>query len=261
MTNALFQLPGNFESLSAAKKRHSTLVKLVSRWPSMLNHPGVESMLNCTPEARCGREGCPFCMRAFRNKLLQAFHLHGLENLAWTKVSILPFELFAIEGQIERLNLDEVVQYARDWISRSVIGIEMVICGLNVAYSCKCGVPIGWQLRLDLLFTPQRRKYMSTHLRGEIMWICLRDFAFRLEQVDSGELGKALGSAYRSKFHNESTYFDERRRYADGSPHRGTKRLALTAQQLRDVTVWLAQYKVGKRLIFSKPQSDDCSQR
>ncbi len=250
MPELRFSLPAKFESVEIANARRLKLVTSLSHDPELARRPEVEALLACTPETPCGREGCPVCMRTFREQLLMEAYRLGLHDAVWTRASIVPAGWRVQPGKLENFWLKKAVRLLRKWLERSEIRDAVVIGGIDVSFNTFGNQALGWQFHVYFLINRPKSEALRQAIKSAFRLDPNVRFPLTLKEVRATEFAKTLSYSYKSTFKRSSGYIEKRRMKADGSPRKNSHPLPLPLGKLRELSSALAQYPIGSRLIL-----------
>jgi hypothetical protein len=195
----------------------------------------------CGPSHRCRTEACRVCMREFRIWWSGEAIKIIAQRRHWTRCSIITEGLLVQSGQLATFDLIAAVKRIRKRLERSGIRGRTVLGALDVSLNIEDNVIAGWQFHGYLVVEGQNDAALQQAIKDafapEPTALTPYDFAEVADPL------KVVTYAYKAMFKRRSGYSTSQ------GNHR-TKDQPLKGADLRELLPFLANYKVGARLIL-----------
>lgn len=244
-------LPAGFETLQTALARRDRLTSLLKKG-GVPERRLARKLGECGRESPCNSGACPTCTREFRIGLLnealpvieaggpRASSSRAGQTKYWTSASVIPANYRCLLGELHSFDLATKVKSLATTIARSPLASGLVIGGFDISLNASNEEEPAWQLHLYLLVTGK-----PEDLKGAIKETfkpeptAERPYRCTLVYSPRG----TLTYAYKAVFSRRSSYRWEGRTF--------TRHLPLTADQQRELALFLDQGDAGGRLILS----------
>jgi hypothetical protein len=203
----------------------------------------ARSLRKCRPRHRCCTEACRVCMRDFRISWLGEAIKIIAQRPHWTRCSLVTEGLLVPYGQLATFDLNAAVKRIRKRLERSEIRGRIVLGALDMSLNIEDNVIAGWQFHGYLIIEGQKDDALQRAIRQ-----AFPPEPSALAPYDFVEIGNPLPLdvvtyAYKALFQRRSGY-------NNSQGNHGTKGQPLKGRDLRELLPFLANYKVGARLIL-----------
>lgn len=170
--------------------------------------------------------------------------------MAWTRASLILKGHSFPPGELAKIDLLSLTEAVRKRIERSDFSDMIVIGGWDISLNTFSNSEAGWNVHLYLLINAPCSDELKEKIASAFDLCEIADRPSQISEVDPDGFFKALGYAHKAEFSWRSGYLDKNRLKADGTPHKNTRHESLKPAPLLELTMWLSQYPVGKRLIL-----------
>ncbi len=202
----------------------------------------ARTLRRCHNGAACRKEHCRQCMRDFRIQWIGEGAKIMIQRATWTRISIIPAGMLVPLGTLKNFDLKAEVKKIRKRLQRcEELRGRVTIGGFDVSLNLFDNVIVGWQLHLFLLVEGHANKALRQAIKKifppEPTALFPYDFS---EITDHLEV---LGYACKAVFKRRSAWQNkDGKKLSRATPLKGPER--------RELLTFLAQYKVGARLIL-----------
>jgi hypothetical protein len=204
----------------------------------------ASELKKCHRHHRCGKEACRVCMREFRLSWLGEATKIMVQRPHWTRCSIIPKGLRVRYGALSTFNLNFQIKRLRRRIERSPLRGRIVLGALDVSLNLEKNKVTGWQWHLYLIVEGENDKALHEAIKSAFPADPKVLVPYDFQQIDHSEYLKVATYCYKALFKRRSGYTDSQ------GNHR-TRDLPLKNRDLRRLLPFLAQHKVGSRLLLA----------
>jgi len=195
----------------------------------------------CRRRCRCGTEACRVCLREFRIW----WSGEAVKVLArrphWTRCSVITKGLLVPYARLANFDLDAEVKRIRKRLERSDIPDRLVLGALDVSLNLEDNAMVGWQWHLYLLIEGKNDAELQQAVKD----------AFPLEPTALSPYDfEEVADPLKVVTYTYKALFERRSGYNTSQHNHRTKGQRLKGDDLRELLPFLANYKVGARLIL-----------
>jgi hypothetical protein len=204
----------------------------------------ARALNKCRRHVRCGSEACRVCMREFRIGWVAEATKIMVQQPHWTRCSIVSKGLRVRYGALSTFDLKSEIKRLRKRIQRSALNRRIVLGALDVSLNLEKNKIKGWQWHLYLIVEGENDKALRGAIKSAFPSAPKALVPYDFQQINGSDYLKVATYAYKSVFKRRSGYTDSQ------GNHR-TKDLPLKGDDLRILLPFLAQHKVGSRLLLA----------
>lgn len=197
----------------------------------------------CNKNHRCETEACRVCLRDFRLRWVSEAVRILIQRPYWTRCSVIPKGLLVRYKQLSTFDLDGEIKRIRKRLERSALHGRVVLGAFDVSLNILNNNIVGWQWHVYLLVEGADDKALRKAIKNVFPPEPTAPIPYDFRQIDKTGVIDVVTYAYKSFFKRRSGYTT-----TNGKHH--TKDLPLKGTDLRQLLPFLAQYKVGARLIL-----------
>ena len=237
------------ETKQQAIDRHAELCRRMER--TEISYPTLHVVRACGQDFRCGRDGCPLCLRRFRKQFVRALDRLALwTEGAWSRISVIPSKALVLSEDLHTFNLDLATEAVNRRLARSKLGGHVFIGGWDISSNWFANEPVGNQLQIYGLLSRKHDEDLNDLLYQALAPDPRAHRPVMSKPVDPDKFLSGATYAHKALFSRRSGYDEPDRLRRDGRPRKNAKDLPLRPHESLEITSWLAAYPVGARLIL-----------
>jgi hypothetical protein len=203
----------------------------------------AKTLRQCSRHRRCGTEACAVCLRDFRLHWVSEAVRILIQRPSWTRCSIIPKGLLIQYKQLLNFDLDGEIKRIRKRLERSALHGRIVLGALDISLNVLNNSIVGWQFHVYLIVEGADDKALREAIKDVFPPEPTAPVPYDFQEIDKTGVIDVVTYAYKSFFKRRSGYKNSK-----GNHH--TKDQRLKGADLRELLLFLAQYKLGARLIL-----------
>lgn len=234
--------PFDFESIAFCKRKQRENIALLTSG-SVRHRVLANKLRSCNDSSPCQSEACLFCMRRFRERLLnQSIAQIGWGD--WTAASIIPAEAQVAVGSLQQFQTRKFIRRWHKRLERSpFLKTCRVVGGIDISLNNISGAALYWQPHLYLLIGHQKTQALRDAIRLTFPAEPSAPRPYRCRELIDRLV--AISYSYKAHFYMRHSYVnDEGENEIDDMPIPPTYK--------QELLVWLDSHKLGDRLLLRK---------
>jgi hypothetical protein len=203
MATTATTIPDKFETLSEAKKRRTSKIRLLDKGEKPAQKLAAK-LTQCRKGQSCESAACDVCVGRERLKLYRETQPIFAAYSDWTRASVIPAGFLVPVGKLSTLDLKAVNSRINKRLERSSLRNRIVIAGVDISLNVQDNEIVGWQLHLYMLIEGKNTLPLQEAIKATFPPEPTAPIPYLISSVTDPT--KAITYLFKNIFHRRSRY-------------------------------------------------------